>query len=36
MSRFLEEKGISVIAGFDSSNLSHRPDLVVVGNADFT
>jgi UDP-N-acetylmuramate: L-alanyl-gamma-D-glutamyl-meso-diaminopimelate ligase len=33
MSRFLEEKGISVIAGFDPSNLSHRPDLVVVGNA---
>jgi UDP-N-acetylmuramate: L-alanyl-gamma-D-glutamyl-meso-diaminopimelate ligase len=24
MSRFLEEKGISVIAGFDPSNLSHR------------
>ncbi len=33
MSRFLEEKGIAVMSGYDSSHLSHRPDLVVVGNA---
>jgi UDP-N-acetylmuramate: L-alanyl-gamma-D-glutamyl-meso-diaminopimelate ligase len=33
MSRFLEEKGISIMVGFDGSHLSHRPDLVVVGNA---
>jgi UDP-N-acetylmuramate: L-alanyl-gamma-D-glutamyl-meso-diaminopimelate ligase len=33
MSRFLEEKGVPVMAGFDRSHLSHRPDLVVVGNA---
>ena len=33
MSRFLEEKGIAVMTGFDASNLEHRPDLVVVGNA---
>ena len=33
MSRFLQEKGIAVKAGFDASNLAHRPDLVVVGNA---
>ena len=33
MSRFLEEKGVSIMAGFDGSHLSYRPDLVVVGNA---
>ncbi len=33
MSRFLEEKGVSIMAGFDGVHLSHRPDLVVVGNA---
>jgi UDP-N-acetylmuramate: L-alanyl-gamma-D-glutamyl-meso-diaminopimelate ligase len=33
MSRFLEEKGVPVMAGFDRSHLSNRPDLVVVGNA---
>ncbi|MGA6926699.1 MAG: UDP-N-acetylmuramate:L-alanyl-gamma-D-glutamyl-meso-diaminopimelate ligase [Desulfosarcina sp.] len=33
MSRFLEQKGIAVMAGFDASHLAHRPDLVVVGNA---
>ncbi|HSO18405.1 MAG TPA: Mur ligase family protein, partial [Desulfosarcina sp.] len=32
MSRFLEEKGIAVAAGYDPAHLSHRPDLVVVGN----
>ncbi len=33
MSRFLEEKGIAVMDGFESSHLAYRPDLVVVGNA---
>jgi UDP-N-acetylmuramate: L-alanyl-gamma-D-glutamyl-meso-diaminopimelate ligase len=33
MSRFLAEKGVAVNTGFDASHLSHRPDLVVVGNA---
>ncbi len=33
MSRFLEQKGIAVMPGFDASHLAHRPDLVVVGNA---
>jgi UDP-N-acetylmuramate: L-alanyl-gamma-D-glutamyl-meso-diaminopimelate ligase len=33
MSRFLEEKGVAIMAGFDRSHLGHRPDLVVVGNA---
>jgi UDP-N-acetylmuramate: L-alanyl-gamma-D-glutamyl-meso-diaminopimelate ligase len=34
MSRFLEERGFPVMAGFDRRPIvSHRPDLVVVGNA---
>lgn len=33
MSQFLEAKGVAIDAGFDPSHLSHRPDLVVVGNA---
>lgn len=33
MSRFLAEKGVSVMTGFDRDHLSHRPDLVVIGNA---
>ena len=33
MSRFLEEKGIAIMVGFDGQHLAHRPDLVVVGNA---
>jgi UDP-N-acetylmuramate: L-alanyl-gamma-D-glutamyl-meso-diaminopimelate ligase len=33
MSRFLEEKGVSVEVGFDGSHLAYRPDLVVIGNA---
>jgi UDP-N-acetylmuramate: L-alanyl-gamma-D-glutamyl-meso-diaminopimelate ligase len=33
MSRFLEEKGVSIMAGFDKAHVSHRTDLVVVGNA---
>lgn len=33
MSTFLAERGIRVANGFRPENLSHRPDLVVVGNA---
>ncbi len=33
MSDFLARKGISLMEGFSADNLSHRPDLVVVGNA---
>jgi len=33
MSTFLEEKGVRLFNGFSSDNLSHRPDLVIVGNA---
>ncbi len=33
MSTFLAARGISVKAGYAESNLSHRPDLVVIGNA---
>ncbi len=33
MSDFLAQKGIAVASGFGPANLSHRPDLVVVGNA---
>lgn len=33
MSRFLEDKGVSVKSGYDPAHLHHRPDLVVVGNA---
>jgi len=33
MSTFLEEKGIRLFNGFSSDNLSHHPDLVIVGNA---
>ncbi|CAB5079493.1 UDP-N-acetylmuramate:L-alanyl-gamma-D-glutamyl-meso-diaminopimelate ligase (EC [Olavius algarvensis associated proteobacterium Delta 3] len=33
MSTFLEEKGIRLFHGFSPENLSHRPDLVIVGNA---
>jgi len=33
MSTFLSELGIKVAEGFRPENLSHRPDLVVVGNA---
>lgn len=33
MSRFLNQKGVSIMAGFDGAHLSYRPDLVVVGNA---
>ena len=33
MSDFLARKGISLMEGFSAGNLSHRPDLVIVGNA---
>lgn len=33
MSDFLARKGISLMEGFSAGNLSHHPDLVVVGNA---
>jgi len=33
MSRFLQEKNIAAMTGFDASHLEHQPDLVVVGNA---
>lgn len=32
MSDYLARLGISVMEGFEASNLAHRPDLVVVGN----
>jgi UDP-N-acetylmuramate: L-alanyl-gamma-D-glutamyl-meso-diaminopimelate ligase len=33
MSTFLSERGIRIAEGFRPENVSHRPDLVVVGNA---
>ena len=33
MSTFLASRGIAAQAGYSESNLSHRPDLVVIGNA---
>ena len=33
MSHFLEKKGIRIMNGFSEDNLSHAPDLVIVGNA---
>ena len=33
MSTFLEARGISITSGYRESNLDHRPDLVVIGNA---
>jgi UDP-N-acetylmuramate: L-alanyl-gamma-D-glutamyl-meso-diaminopimelate ligase len=33
MSDFLARKGISLMEGFSADNLSHHPDLVIVGNA---
>jgi len=33
MSTFLQAKGIRIMEGYSENNLSHRPDLVVVGNA---
>lgn len=33
MSTFLEARGIRIASGYRESNLDHRPDLVVIGNA---
>jgi len=33
MSTFLEARGIRIMTGYRESNLDHRPELVVVGNA---
>ncbi len=33
MSTYLADRGIAVTEGFSAKNLSHAPDLVVVGNA---
>jgi UDP-N-acetylmuramate: L-alanyl-gamma-D-glutamyl-meso-diaminopimelate ligase len=33
MSTFLESRGIRILAGYRESNLDHRPDLIVIGNA---
>jgi UDP-N-acetylmuramate: L-alanyl-gamma-D-glutamyl-meso-diaminopimelate ligase len=33
MSTFLEARGIRIMTGYRESNLDHKPDLVVVGNA---
>lgn len=33
MSDFLRAKGIRIFEGFSAEHLSHRPDLVIVGNA---
>ncbi|WP_050785902.1 UDP-N-acetylmuramate:L-alanyl-gamma-D-glutamyl-meso-diaminopimelate ligase [Pedosphaera parvula] len=33
MSTFLAEKKVEVMSGYAESNLAHKPDLVVIGNA---
>lgn len=33
MSTFLAERNIEVMSGYSESNLGHKPDLVVIGNA---
>ncbi|MSR66929.1 MAG: UDP-N-acetylmuramate:L-alanyl-gamma-D-glutamyl-meso-diaminopimelate ligase [Pedosphaera sp.] len=33
MSTFLASRGIPVMSPFDETNLAHKPDLVVIGNA---
>src|SRR5882762_8608152 len=33
MSTFLADRKIEVMSGYAESNLAHRPDLVVIGNA---
>jgi UDP-N-acetylmuramate: L-alanyl-gamma-D-glutamyl-meso-diaminopimelate ligase len=33
MSTFLEARGIRIAHGYRESNLDHRPDLIVIGNA---
>ncbi len=32
MSDFLREKGIKIMEGYSEENLSHNPDLIIVGN----
>lgn len=33
MSTFLEQRQVTVMSGYAESNLDHKPDLVVIGNA---
>jgi len=33
MSTFLETRGIRILQGYRESNLDHRPELIVIGNA---
>jgi UDP-N-acetylmuramate: L-alanyl-gamma-D-glutamyl-meso-diaminopimelate ligase len=33
MSNFLQQNGIKIMNGYNESNLSHNPDLVIVGNS---
>ncbi len=33
MSTFLEQRQIALMSGYAESNLDHKPDLVVIGNA---
>ena len=33
MSTFLESRGIRILPGYRETNLDHRPDLIVIGNA---
>ena len=33
MSTFLESRGIRIMQGYRESNLDHRPELIVIGNA---
>jgi len=33
MSTFLEARGIRILQGYRESNLDHRPELIVIGNA---
>jgi UDP-N-acetylmuramate: L-alanyl-gamma-D-glutamyl-meso-diaminopimelate ligase len=33
MSDFLHKKGIKLFKGFNSENIAHNPDLVIIGNA---
>src|SRR6266446_7361768 len=33
MSTFLESRGIRILAGYRETNLDHKPDLIVIGNA---
>ena len=33
MSTFLESRGIRILQGYQATNLDHRPELIVIGNA---